>query len=119
MSTLQSNNPYSTKTHRRNFAEYIREMIRISPEDVIADARNVGLMVDSVDGFRSLSRQRRRMVDQLTNHYINGDYILHARLAWHRVTAKLQPCIKYIIPILISPQNGAPSAGQLLEWGEW
>jgi signal transduction histidine kinase len=27
-----------------------------------------------------------------------GDYILHARLAWHRVTAKLQPCIKYIIP---------------------
>jgi hypothetical protein len=29
---------------------------------------------------------------------LKGDYILHARLAWHRVTAKLQPCIKYIIP---------------------
>ena len=71
MSALQSNNPYSTKTPRGNFAEYIREIIRVSPEDVIADARNAGLMVDSVDDFRSLPREAHRMVDQLTNHYIN------------------------------------------------
>jgi copper transport protein len=33
-----------------------------------------------------------------TTDTLIGDYILHARLAWHRVTAKLQPCIKYITP---------------------
>jgi len=71
MSALQSNNPYTAKTPRGNFAEYIREIIRVSPEDVIADARDAGLMVDSVDDFISLSRERHRIVDQLTSRYIN------------------------------------------------
>ncbi len=68
---MQSNNPYSTKTPRGNFVEYIREIIRVSPEDVMADARNAGLMVNSVDDFRSLSPEAHHMVDQLTHHYIN------------------------------------------------
>ena len=68
---MQSNNPYGAKTPEGNFAEYIREIIRVSPEDVIADARDAGLMVNTVDDFRSLSPEAHRMVDQLTNHYVN------------------------------------------------
>jgi hypothetical protein len=64
MSALQSNNPYGAKTPKGNFAEHILEMIRVSPEDVIADARAAGLMVNSVDDFRSLSPEAHRIVDQ-------------------------------------------------------
>jgi hypothetical protein len=71
MSALQSNNPYGAKTSKGNFVEYIREIIRVSPEDVIADARAAGLTVNSVDDFRSSSPGAHRMVDQLTNHYVN------------------------------------------------
>jgi hypothetical protein len=72
MSALQSNNPYGVKTSKGNSVEYIREIIRVSPEDVIADARAAGLMViNSVDDFRSCSPGAHHMVDQLTNHYVN------------------------------------------------
>jgi hypothetical protein len=71
MSALQSNNPYGPKISKGNFAEYIRQIIRVSPEDVIADARAAGLMVNSVNDFRSSSPGAHHMVDQLTNHYVN------------------------------------------------
>jgi hypothetical protein len=68
---LQSNNAYGAKTPRSSFADHIRETIRVSPEDVITDARDAGLMVNSVDEFRSLSPEERRTVDRLANHYVN------------------------------------------------
>jgi hypothetical protein len=71
MTALQSNNPHAGKTPRGNLAESIREIIRVSPEDVIADARDAGLMVNSVDDFRSIPPEAHRIVDQLINQYVS------------------------------------------------
>jgi hypothetical protein len=71
VSSLQSNNQYGAKTSKGKFAEYVRQMIRVSPEDVIAEARATNLIVTSIDDFRSLSPEGNRKVAQLTNHYVD------------------------------------------------
>jgi hypothetical protein len=68
---LRLNNAYWSKASWDNLTGYIRRTIEISPEEVIADARNAAIAVSSVDEFRSLTPQERVIIDQLMSHYVN------------------------------------------------
>lgn len=68
---MHSRNPYEAKTSGGGLVESIRDAIRVSPADVIAEARNAGLMVSNVNDFQSLSREERRTVERLMDDYVN------------------------------------------------
>jgi hypothetical protein len=85
---LRLNNLYRPKIPRDNLRGYIRRVIEVSPEEVIADARSAGLLVSSIDEFRSMTPEERAIIGRL------------------------------MIIMLTRPPSGAPLAAQPLEWEE-
>jgi hypothetical protein len=64
------NSPYQSKAPWGNLTGYVRTIIEVSTEEVMADARAAGVAVSNIDEFRSLTPQERIIINRLADYYV-------------------------------------------------